>query len=60
MHQLVLLTDGKAEHEFGTLSRLRFEPYDTVKFRNNHLANNKSEANTICARLIFKCIMLPK
>lgn len=60
MHQWLLMTDGKAEHEFGTLSWLRFEPYDAIKLRHNQLTNNKSEANTIGARLLFDCIVLAK
>ena len=62
MHQLVrlCLTDGEAEHEFGALSWLRLEPYDTIKFRHYHFTNNKSEANTICARLILEDTVLAK
>lgn len=54
------MLDGEAEHEFGALSRLRFESYDAVEFGDNHFAYDESETYAVSTRFVFEVIVLPK
>ena len=54
------MLNGEAKHEFGALSRLRFESYDAVEFGDNHFAYDESETYAVSARFVFEVIVLPK